>query len=59
MSAGDASTGPLFQPIGAGEARSIPVECYIPAGGVAGEGETLLATVTYTVGVSGSAANGG
>lgn len=59
MSAGDASTGPLFQPIGAGTARSIPVECYIPAGGVAGEGETLLATVTYTVGVSGSAANGG
>ena len=52
MSAGDASTGPLFQPIGAGTARSIPVECYIPAGGVAGEGETLLATVTYTVGVS-------
>ena len=52
-------TGPLFKPIGAAAERAVPVECYIPAGGVTADGETQIAAVTYTVGISGAAGDGG
>ena len=37
----------------------MPVECYIPEGGVTADGETQIAAVTYTVGISGAAGDGG
>ncbi|WP_419491300.1 right-handed parallel beta-helix repeat-containing protein [Anaerotruncus massiliensis (ex Liu et al. 2021)] len=52
-------TGPLFKPIGAAAERAVPVECYIPAGGVTADGETQIAAVTYTVDISGAAGDGG
>ena len=52
-------TGPLFKPIGAAAERAVPVECYIPEGGVTADGETQIAAVTYTVGISGAAGDGG
>ena len=46
--------GPLFKPIGAAAERAVPVECYIPAGGVTADGETLYA-LTDSVMLSGLA----